>query len=188
MRNELFKSLIHGDAKGIQKTYDLVFPRVLQFVLKNNGYKDDAKDVFQEALIQLITRFKSIDKDLDISLEAYLFTMCKNLWRQELNKKKRVTKELETTYTIETNDEIFIDEDIEVEKRELYQSKFDELSDNCKIILTLFYKKASYKEMIEILPYRNEATIRQRVFKCRKKLSFLIRSDIRFTKIKAYDD
>lgn len=188
MKNKLFQSLILGDAEGIQKIYDLVFPKVLRFIRKNSGGKDDAKDVFQEALIQLISRFKVNDLHLDISIESYLFTVCKNLWRQELNRRKRVTKQKENTYIAETSSTENFEDELIQKKRELYERKFNELSDNCKSILTLFYKKVSYQEMIKTLSYSNEATARQRVFKCRKKLSELIRKDPLFSKIRNYYD
>ena len=183
MKNLLFKSLITGDSKGIQRIYDLVFPNVLRFIVRNNGNKEDAKDIFQKALIQLITRFKLKDIHLDIAIEAYLFTVCKNLWRQELNSKKRVTKEQNSIYINEKINEP-LEEDLTDKKWKLYRKKFDELSENCKTVLTLLYKKMSYKEMLDILPYTSEVVVRQRVFKCRKKLSTLIRADIQFKKIK----
>ena len=53
MYNSLFKSLILGESSGIQKIYDLVFPKVLKFVLQNSGSKDEAKDTFQKTLLQI---------------------------------------------------------------------------------------------------------------------------------------
>ena len=185
MQNSLFKSLILGDSNGIQKIYDLVFPKVLKFVLQNNGTKDEAKDTFQKALIQIISRFKKEDIALDIAIEPYLYTVCKNLWRQEIKRKKRVTNLKNNTYVNETQDEsVEHNELIHEKKWVLYLEKFNELSENCKLVLTLVYQKISYKEMLDMLPYKSETVIRQRAFKCRKKLSELIKSDKQFKKIK----
>ena len=186
MKNELFKSLILGDSVGIQKIYTSTFPKVLRFVLQNNGNSDDAKDVFQEALIQFINRFKKEDVDLDISIQAYVYVTCKNLWRQQIKRNKAVTNLKSNTYINETlGDDLQRIEDIHEKKWNLYRNKFNELSDNCRLVLTLLYQKISYRDMLKILPYKNETVIRQRVFKCRKKLTALIQKDHEYKKIKA---
>ncbi len=175
-----------GDSAGIQKIYASTFPKVLRFVLHNKGTNDDAKDVFQEALVQFISHFKKEDVDLDISIEAYIYVICKNLWRQQIKKNKRVTNLRVSTYINESHEhDVRLTEDIHEKKWSLYRDKFNQLSDNCKLVLTLLYQKMSYKDMVKILPYKNETVIRQRVFKCRKKLTAMIQTDHEYKKIKA---
>lgn len=172
-------SLINGETEGIKKIYELIYPKVLKFVQKNSGQKEDAEDVFQRALIQLSARLKLKRVEFHSSFEAYLFTICMNLWRRELNLKKRRVTNMPVEEHLDTALEI-----VEQEKWELYTEKFNMLTDNCKEVLGLYYKKISYADMVEKLSYTSESVARQRVFKCRKKLSDLVQKDVRFKRLK----
>ncbi|WP_452603114.1 RNA polymerase sigma factor [Pontimicrobium sp. MEBiC06410] len=188
MSNENIKyfcdSLINGDNKGILKIYQLVYPKVLKFVLKNSGQTEDAEDVFQKALIQFSARLKLKRVEFHSSFEAYLFTICMNLWRRELNlKKRRVTNIPNQEHYDEHSDSI--QELLEQEKWELYTEMFNKLSENCKEVLGFYYNKVSYADIVKKLSYTTESVARQRVFKCRKKLSDLVKKDKRFKQLKA---
>ncbi len=182
--NYFCNSLINGDNIGINKIYQLVYPKVLKFVLKNSGQREDAEDVFQRALIQLSARLKLKRIEFHSSFEAYLFTICMNLWRRDLNlKKRRVTNIPNQEHFDEQSDSI--QEILEQEKWELYTEMFNKLSDNCKEVLGFYYNKVSYADIVEKFSYTTESVARQRVFKCRKKLSELVKKDRRFKQIKA---
>ena len=182
---DILQNLLNGDSSSYDLIYKICFPTVESFVRKNKGSVEDAHEIFQDALFQIITRAQVKKLTITSSFEAYLFTVCKNLWRQEIKRKKRVTNLKNNTYVNETQDEsVEHNELIHEKKWVLYLEKFNELSENCKLVLTLVYQKISYKEMLDMLPYKSETVIRQRAFKCRKKLSELIKSDKQFKKIK----
>ena len=121
--------------------------------------------------------------EIKTSFNAYLFTVCKNLWRRELNNSKnRVTnsniielksKEIDNSLAI-----------IEQKRQELFIEKLGLISDNCKKILTLFFAKIPYAEIVKNSDYTSETVVRQRVFKCKKKLTELIKNDKRFNSLK----
>lgn len=180
----LYNSLIKGDSSGILQIYKLVFPKVASFVMRNSGQREDAEDIFQKTLMQIAARFKEKEVEFTSSFEAYLFTACKNQWRRTLNsQKKRVTNHNNDEPTNEYEEKAYVL--AEEEKWKLYYEKFDLLSDNCKEVLKLFFQKISYARIVEELSYSSESVARQRVFKCRNKLSSLIKKDSRFSKIKS---
>lgn len=170
-----------GRETVLQEIYDQFFTKVKTFVKHNKGTTTDAEDVFHNALIQLYIRLKNRQLTINSSFEAYLFTTCKNLWRRELNK-KRVTKshvvELEDK---ETENAFAL---LEQEQWELYIEKFQLLSENCKKVLTLLFNGTSYDEIVETFSYASKVVARQRVFKCKAKLTKLIKEDTKFSKIK----
>ncbi|MEM6719277.1 MAG: RNA polymerase sigma factor [Bacteroidota bacterium] len=183
MSNEshFIEGLRTGDKTVLQEIYNRFFLKVKTFVLQNNGAVNDAEDVFHNALIQLYIRLKNRELVIKSSFEAYLFTTCKNLWRRELNK-KRVTKskvvELEDK---ETENAFAL---LEQEQWELYIEKFQLLSENCRKVLTLLFNGTSYDEIVKIFSYASKVVARQRVFKCKAKLTKLIQEDEKFSKIK----
>lgn len=184
MRNEekYLEALITNDSDITLEIYNRFFPKIESFILNNKGEKDDAQDVFQDALMYLIyvQREKSIQI---VSFEAYLFTICKNIWKRRLkNKKEWVMKESYDTLVDNTPDiSSFI---LEQERLELYNENFTKLSDNCKDILALYFNTMDYADLLNTFSYNSIDVARQRVFKCRQKLIQLIKADKRYKKLK----
>ncbi len=183
MSNDTYfiEGLRSGDETILKEIYIKFFSKVKTFVIQNKGNTTDAEDIFHNALIQLYVRLKNRQLVIKSSFEAYLFTTCKNLWRRELNK-KRVTKskviELEDK---ETENAFAL---LEQEQWELYIEKFQLLSENCRKVLTLLFNGTSYDEIVKTFSYSSKVVARQRVFKCKTKLTKLIQEDAKFSKIK----
>ncbi len=176
-------ALVGGNAKSIKKIYTISFPAVKRFVLQNKGNTQDAEDIFQKALLQIAVRHKKENIQIKSSFDAYLFTVCKNLWRRELiSHKKRVTNKEEMEQVSE-----YVDDScaiVEQKRQELFVEKLNEISGNCKNILSMFFAKISYAEIVASTDYNSETVVRQRVFKCKKKLTELIKQDTRFNSLK----
>ena len=173
------KALLNSESKTIDKIYRNNYYKVKSFVISNNGRHEDAEDIFQKALLQLAVRYKKEKFVIKTSFEAYLFTVCKNLWRRELNKTKiKVTKDA----IIELKDD---NQDIalavlEQKRWELFTESLDLISENCKQILKLYFAKISYAEMMQKFNYNSETVVRQRVFKCKNSLKQIVKKDKRF--------
>ncbi|WP_108869651.1 RNA polymerase sigma factor [Aquimarina aquimarini] len=181
--NYLLKSLIEGDSSGIVEIYKRIYPKVLRYVCSHDGAEDDAKDVMQKALLLLSTRAQQKEFSITTSFEGYFFTTCKNVWRREVKQSR----------TRVTNDKVIdlIHEEREIalaayeqEKWVLFQEKINQISENCRKVLKLFFNKLPYSKIADELGYATENTVRQRVFKCKSKLKEAIRSDVRYKELK----
>ncbi|MHA7059174.1 RNA polymerase sigma factor [Aquimarina sp. M1] len=184
IKNEQYLiGLLNNDSKGIMKIYTEVFPRVRKFILQNKGTQQDAEDIFQKALIQITVRYRKERFEIKASFEAYLFTACKNLWRRELNtSKNRVTNsDIIELVPAERNTALTI---LEQKRWELFTEKLDLISENCKKILTMFFNNSSYADIVHKMGYSSETVARQRVFKCKTKLSKTIKDDQRYNSLK----
>lgn len=169
-----------GNDKVLLEIYNDFLPMVKRFVLKEGGVVSDAEDVFNQVLMQLYARMKVRRFEIQSTFEGYLFTACKNIWRREFNKKikTRVTNESYIEHMDRTEDAARAI--LEQEKWELFQEKFEQLSENCKKILKLHLEKVSGKEIMKRLEYASESTVRQRIFKCKSSLTKRIRGDKRY--------
>ena len=175
----LIKGLIDKNEKIILKIYELMYPKILRFVLNNNGQNSDAQDVFQNALLQIAVRYKKKPFEITTSFEAYLFTVCKNLWRRELNKSKKwVTND--AIIQLQSKEEDRALATLEQERWELFTERLKTISENCRKVLQLFFNKTPYSEIVKKMGYNSESVVRQRVFKCKNKLTELIKSDKRY--------
>ena len=57
----LLKGLAEKDKKSIEAIYRLNYQMIQTFVLNNNGSADDARDIFQEAMVVLYENIVAID-------------------------------------------------------------------------------------------------------------------------------
>jgi RNA polymerase sigma factor (sigma-70 family) len=76
------------DQKAFVRLY-MHFPKVVRLVRANSGTKDDARDVFQDALIIFHRKARSAEFQLTASISTYLFSVCRNMWREELRRRNR---------------------------------------------------------------------------------------------------
>lgn len=183
--NYFLQSLINGDNLGIRKIYKVLYPKVESYILKKDGNEEDAKDIMQKALIQFSVRAQDKDFQLTSSFEGYFITICKNLWIREVKKAKlRVTDD--TIINLTSNDLEIAMSTYEQEKWELFQEKLSTISENCRELLQLFFKKTSYKKIADLKNYASVNTVKQRIFKCKTKLKDAIQSDSRYKHLKDF--
>ena len=174
--------LLAGNDTVIKEIYDNMFPKIQSYILSQKGHKSDALDIFHDALMYIIIAHK--ENKLNIkSFEAYLFVVCRNIWRKGL-KNKVINSEFKTLedegipLNAHHNDQ---------EQMDFYIEKFQLLSPNCKEILGNYFNGWTYEELAQEFNYSNINTIRQRVFKCRTKLISLIKNDKRYQKLKEWN-
>ena len=108
-----------------------------------------------------------------------MFTVCKNIWRKELNRRKKQVRNEGVVELVakEEDQSVFI---LEQERWELFEEKIALLSDNCREILKDHFNKVPYSEIVQKFQYSCENVAFQRVFKCKKRLTELIKKDHRF--------
>ncbi len=177
--DSFIQGFLGGEPDILRKIYTQTFPIVQGYILKRNGSEAQAEDIFQNALVTLFVKLKNNKLKIQ-SFENYLFTVCRNLWRKECSK-KRVTN----LDTIPLKDESvdLAKFSIEQSQWDLYQEKFQELSENCRKLLGMMFKKTPYKDIVGFFDYASETVARQRVFKCKSRLIQLIKKDARYLKL-----
>lgn len=177
------EALVNNDSKIIRKIYDEIFPSVCSYIIKNSGNQQVAEDIFQKGLIQLMVRYKNEPFIINGTFKAYFFTVCRNIWRRELRTSKlRVTNS--TIVELKGEDDDFALTALEQERWELFSEKLKELSENCRKVLSFYFSKMTYSVIKTKMNYQSETVVRQRVFKCKKKLIEIITKDKRFKNLK----
>lgn len=143
-----------------------------RYILTNSGSNQDAQDIFQDVVVAFIHTVKSGRFRGDSSIKTFLYALNKNLWLNELKRRGRSIKR-EVRYEMENEKKIeAIDKIIESREagRHLLQI-MNELGESCKQILLLFYyHNQSMKEIAEKTEYENEQVVRNKKYKCLKKL------------------
>ena len=175
-RDAFWEGILNGDSEVIQEFYATHFDGIVAFVVRNKGSVDDAKDIFQDAIMILYQKAKDPDFELEYTLYAYFYGICKNLWLQKLKQEKRIVAFLEKGDDLEEN--ISIEEEMEERsKQKLFYSKFALLNEPCQQVLKLFFAKKTMEEIAQILELGSAGYAKKRKYKCQKKLMELIKAD-----------
>ncbi|MFN0014428.1 MAG: RNA polymerase sigma factor [Saprospiraceae bacterium] len=148
------QALLDNDNRGIADIYTRFAARIERLVCANSGSADDARDIFQEALLALTHQARRPEFVLTCPFEAYLYLVCRGKWLNEIKRRKR------TTVTI-SDTERFMDEIeadalaesvlMEDERNNLFRRFFDKLSENCRALLKLSWTGISMQEVSETL-------------------------------------
>lgn len=181
MKNDDFiRQFLEGNPETLDQIYTKSFKYVTHYITSRDGSVKDAEDVFHNALIILYVKLKAEKINIQ-TFDNYLFTVCKNLWKRENLKKKVTNTDVFPLVSEELDLASFY---LEHNQWELYKEKFELLSKQCKAILQMVFEKKSYETIVKTFSYNSQTVARQRVFKCKKRLTELIKEDARYSKLK----
>lgn len=75
--------------RTLTRIYQRAFPMARRYVQQHGGTDQDAKDVFQDAVVILYEKAVAEDFVLSASVSTYLVGICRNLWRREVARRQR---------------------------------------------------------------------------------------------------
>ncbi len=176
--NNLIQGIRDGATNSLDSLYTAYFPMILQLVLHNNGNEDDAKDIFQEAVIVLYTKITTGNFELKSKLKTYIYAVCRHLWLKKLNQNSRFSAQ---TYELESVADVEIDLEQHEEKNEQFkhmQYALGQLGEPCKTIIEEFYlNNRSMQEICEQFGYTNADNAKTQKYKCLQRLKKLFFKD-----------
>lgn len=158
--------------QDLAKDKDL-YKKIESHILKNSGSKADVLAVVDDAIIVFV---KKILNDKSFKLEshphAYLMSVSRNLWLNELRKRKRHgTEELgdniQQKEEAENQETLIITEEIYDKLRDV----LDLLGKNCKEVLLLWGAGYKMAEIAVELGYKDDRVARKKKSICFKQLT-----------------
>ena len=167
----LLKGLAVNDTEAIETIYRDNFSAIKSYIIKNNGYTDDALDVFQEAMIVLFEKVKSGSFILSCQLQTYLYSICRRLWLKKLQKQNRFNPSVETIEEI-----VPVEDDLEFHEKKnndflFMESALAKIGEPCKSLLEAFYlEKKTMPEIAEAFGYTNADNAKTQKYKCLVRL------------------
>jgi RNA polymerase sigma factor (sigma-70 family) len=150
---------------------------VRELVVRNHGKAEDAKDVFQEALVVIFRKTHEEEFKLESSFTNYLYTISRFIWLKVLKRKRIFHRKItDLIKPIEMESEEILDIEVSLE-RKVIQYYFEKLGKDCKEILTMFYNEMSFREIAQKLGKASEEYVRKRKHACKEHLIRMIKSD-----------
>ena len=165
---------------ALGELYKTHYPMAVHLVCSNSGTEQEAKDVFQEAVIAFYERAQQPGFALTCKIKTYLYAVCRRLWLKRLSEKKRFDVSI-------AEGELF--EGLEDEMDEVLQSEMSfermheslrALGEPCRSIIEDFYIRDFSMELIrEKFGYTTADNAKNQKYKCLQRLKKLFFEDQR---------
>ena len=139
--DRLIEGLKLNEDAAFEFVYRQYYKMTAQYVGTNKGSKDDAQDVFQEALIVLVKNLRNKDFKLSAKVSTYLFAIAKKYWLYKLRGNKDSSLEIEnlnTDHLIEDDSGLLAENEYDV-KHSIIGEVFHQMKEDCRELLTQYY-------------------------------------------------
>lgn len=157
----------------MEHLYSGVFPKVKAYIISNSGNKDDALDIFQDAIVILCKQIRENRYNSKYEIAAFLYTVSKNLWINKVKKDNRQTEFSENFKEAEHHD--FTDDIITDQKASILQKAIRELGKKCfELLQYAFYQKLSGEEICAKMGFATVNAVKTQKYKCKQKLIKMI--------------
>lgn len=167
--SEILDRISRGDERVLDHLYKKYYRMMIKIVLSNNGTEDEAKDVYQEALLAFWQKAARGDLVLTSKISTYLYSICLNQWRKELDRKSRLSSE-------EVDGEDYQQHEAK-ERLKIVKECIEQLGDVCKNVLTYYYFDGlNMQDIAKKMKFANTDTAKTKKYKCKKKLDSLIKT------------
>jgi RNA polymerase sigma factor (sigma-70 family) len=169
--NQIISGIRNGNNNLVKTIYDRYRSEFIGWAYKTyNCNEEDAKEVYQRSFVILYQ--KIIDREVNHithSIKSYLFTIGKNLLREE----SRINNKFSKMPTYDIADASVDDEELQdkEEKFNRIEQGLNEMGEPCKTILLMsFFHKKSSEEISRKFGYKNSDTAKNIKYKCFKRL------------------
>lgn len=152
--------------KLITKLYQSAFPTVAKYVSKMGGSFDDAKDIFQDALVIYYEKAVNSDLSLHNSEKAYLLGIAKHLWLKKFRDDRHNLPLDNCTKDFDVTDEA------EDQPSGVKLMRYLETAGKkCMELLNAFYyHRLPMKELADLFGYAGERSATVQKYKCIEKV------------------
>ncbi|WP_028787500.1 RNA polymerase sigma factor [Terrimonas ferruginea] len=171
---ELLKGLARNDKNAVETIYREHYKIIQTLIINNNGLADDARDIFQEAMIVLYEKARSGDFELNCQIRTYLYSVSRRLWLKRLQQLNRYSSDL-----VSTDNVVAVEDDLEEHNRrdaefDMMNKAMGNLGEPCKSLLEAFYlKKKNMQEIATDFGYTNSENAKTQKYKCLVRLKKL---------------
>ncbi|MDC3220253.1 RNA polymerase sigma factor [Flavobacteriales bacterium] len=167
-QDQIIQQIQSGNREKAFKELYNYFPKVEALILKSGGSKNNASDIFQEALILLFRKLQKCEFVLTSSLETYLYSVCRFMCYDQ---NRANAKQTDWNVNLEESEQdeiasIFQEE----EKYKLAETALQTLGEKCLEILNMFYHQGvKMAEIAKKMKLSSAKIAKNQKYKCLEK-------------------
>ena len=181
---ELIRGIRNHDSSILRHVYEYHYPVIEGYITHNQGSSEQARDIFQDAMIIIYKRIRANELELSCKFGTYLFAVCKNIWMQE--RKKHLKRAEKLRYQpLEVHDPGPADDPLlQNHLTDLFNKHFEALSKDCQKILSMYFNNFSLEDIRAAMNYKDLHHTADRKYRCKKSLINRIVNDPLFKRLK----
>jgi RNA polymerase sigma factor (sigma-70 family) len=171
---QLLEGLAVNDRSVVEAIYRDNYPMIQAFILNNSGDSDEARDIFQEAMIVIYEKAISGSFELNCLLKTYIYSVCRRLWLKRLQQLQRYGSLIENV-----EETVAVEEDLELHEKynndfTLMEAAMSKIGEPCKSLLDAYYlQKKNMQEIASEFGYTNADNAKTQKYKCLVRLKKL---------------
>ncbi len=178
--SQIIDAIKSGDhAAALSFLYKRTLKKVRAYIIKNSGSKEEADDIFQEAIVIFFLKVKEGSFQREQSVDGFIFAIARNFWinrARKLSLHKQYEKRLSAEDLILEQDQL--SHILDREKSAALQRVFNQLEENCRRILKYtLYDRLSMKEICEKMGHKNENVSKAQHYRCKQYLVKLVKEN-----------
>ena len=170
----LLKGLAQSDKASVEAIYRDNYAIIQSFILNNNGSVDDARDIFQEAMVVLYEKSRDTTFSLNCQIRTYVYSICRRLWLKRLQQLSKFGTQVESLEEI-----VPVEEEVEEHEKKntdflLMENAMGKIGEPCKSLLDAYYlQKKSMQDIAAEFGYTNADNAKTQKYKCLIRLKKL---------------
>jgi RNA polymerase sigma factor (sigma-70 family) len=143
-------------------------------IINNNGTRDDAADIFQEAIIVLYEKVKAGNFELHCQIRTFLYSVSKRLWLKKLQQMQRFSNQVDGL-----EEQVPVEEELELHEKKqadfsIMEMAMNKVGEPCKSLLEAYYlQKKNMQEIAADFGYTNADNAKTQKYKCLVRLKKL---------------
>lgn len=176
--DKILRAFLENDPAVLTGVYKY-FEEIRRLVLSNSGSEDDARDLFQEAMLAMLLKAQQGKKfPQDADFQWYFKSVCWNLWLKLLKRRsKEVTFrpdwEFKTRdFAEEVNEDILLQE-----QQQLIDRHLARMSQRCRQLIQWWSEKVPMIEIAARMGYSSDVVARNETRNCRMRLDENVKKD-----------
>lgn len=159
------------DREVVPLLYKKVYPLVERFIVRNSGNKEDASDVFQDALLLFYKQIMHNFYDEKYKVYGYLYKVCLHKWINRAKKNSKITfvdeiESLETPVFEEFSEELISNPD-----ENIIRKLFSPIGEKCIELLTFTtYTSLLLEDIMLRMEMNSVSAVKMQLKRCKEKL------------------
>ncbi len=176
---QYIEALKSGDRAVLRRIYIDFSPDIMRMIAGSGGTREDAREVFQSALVALFERARLDALPTETRFEDLLRQVCRQIWRSR--KTAAAQQALEDVPL-----DAALEEEISREERNrLFREHLKRLGAACQMLLAFFFEGRPMDDICEQMGHQRVDDTLQQKDRCKNQLMEHIRKDPRFAELAA---
>lgn len=170
----VLRAIGNNDKAAIEAVYKENYGLIQHLIINNNGSEEDARDIFQEAMMVLYEKAKSPDFELSCQIKTYLYSVSRRLWLKKLQQLRRMETQVESFDKV-----VAVEDDLEAHEKLnrqylVMRTAMGKIGEPCKSLIEAFYvHRKNMHEIAGYFGYTNADNAKNQKYKCLVRLKKL---------------